>query len=130
MQNTEELRLWYDITEHAKTNWEQEKLLNIMDSSSFEKKNEKSDQILFYILASFASGESIHDIQQNIYNELKFHSCPICQETLKTILQDIQVQLKESIYAVYLAFQMLEDGATVNEVSTQVEKLFTKPSEA
>lgn len=129
MQNTEELRLWYDITEHAKANWEQEKLLNIIDSS-FKKKNEKSDQILFYILASFASGESIYDIQQNIYNELKFHNCPICQETLKTILQDIQVQLKESIYAVYLAFQMLEDGAAVSEVSAQVEKLFTKPSEA
>lgn len=128
MENKNELKLWHDITEHAKANWEHGKLLNIMDSS-LPNKQEKSDQILFYILAAFASGESIHDIQQNIYNELKFHNCPICLKSLKSLLQDIQFELKDSIYAVFLAFQMLEDGAEVSEVADQVEKLFTKEVE-
>src|SRR5690625_1512723 len=128
MENKNELKLWHDITEHAKANWEHGKLLNIMDSSLLNKQ-EKYEQILYYILTAFASGESIHDIQQNIYNELKFHNCPICLKSLKSLLQDIQFELKDSIYAVFLAFQMLEDGAEVSEVADQVEKLFTKEVE-
>lgn len=128
MENKNELKLWHDITEHAKANWEHSKLLDIIDSS-FPNKNEKSDQILFYILAAFASGESIHDVQQNIYNELKFYNCPVCQKSLKSILQDIQVELKDSIYAVFMAFQMLENGAEASEVAVQVDKLFTKEVE-
>lgn len=126
MQNIQEMEIWHNIIEHAKMNWEQEKLLELIESSPMDQK-QKGDQLLFYILAALASGESPNYIKQNIYNELKFHNCIVCKKKLNSILRDIQAQLADDIYATYLAFQMLEDGTKVKEVSKQIDKLYALP---
>lgn len=126
MQNIQEMEIWHNIIEHAKINWEQGKLLELIESSPMDQK-QKGDQILFYILAALASGESPNYIKQNIYNELKFHNCIVCKKKLSSILRDIQAQLADDIYATYLAFQMLEDGTKVKEVSKQIDKLYALP---
>lgn len=123
MQNENELKIWYDIVEHAKSKWNQDKLIELISSSPIEK--QRSDQILFYILVALASGESPNCVQQNIYNELEFLNCPVCQKKLGSILKDVQKNLSDDIYATYLAFQMLEDGTPVSEVSDHIRKLYS-----
>lgn len=79
MQNIQEMEIWHNIIEHAKMNWDQEKLLELIESSPMNRE-QMGDQILFYILAALASGESPSYVKQNIYNELKFHNCIVCKK--------------------------------------------------
>lgn len=123
MQNENELKIWHDIVEHAKSKWNQDKLIELISSSPIDK--QRSDQILFYILAALASGESPSSVQQNIYNELEFLNCTVCQKKLGSLLKDIQKNLSDDIYATYLAFQMLEDGTCTSEVSDHIAKLYS-----
>lgn len=74
------------------------------------------DKLLLHIVLSFASGEEHQNISTNLHNELEHIGIQVREDVLDTIVADKHEVFSAEIYAAYLTFSMLEDGASEYEV--------------
>ncbi|MBE8715077.1 hypothetical protein [Sphingobacterium hungaricum] len=123
MHSKTEYLIWDKIVNSAKGRFDFE-----LYSNKFRNLDpEVLDKLIFYIIVGFASGEEHCTISTNIHNELDHIGFSIREEIIDTILSDKHILFSAEIYATYLTFSMLEDGANEYEVLGYVTDLLENP---
>ncbi len=123
MQTTTEYLIWDKIVSSAKNRFDAD-----LYSNKFKKMNQELfDKLILHIIVGFASGEDHETISINLHNELEHLGIDAREGVIDTIVSDKHVLFSAEIYAAYLTFSMLEDGAQEIEVLGYVTDLLENP---
>ncbi|WP_156309422.1 hypothetical protein [Sphingobacterium endophyticum] len=123
MQTKTEYLIWDKIVSSAKSRFDSE-----LYSNKFRNMNpEMYDKLILHIIVGFASGEDHDSIATNLHNELDHLGIDVREGIIDTIVSDKHVTFSCEIYAAYLTFSMLEDGAQEAEVLGYVTDLLENP---
>ena len=123
MQTTTEYLIWDKIVASAKSRFDADLYATKLKNMS----PEVYDKLILHIIVGFASGEEHQNIALNLHNELEFIGIDVREGIIDTIISDKHVVFSAEIYAAYLTFSMLEDGASEAEVLGYVIDLLENP---
>lgn len=124
MQTTTEYLIWDKIVSSAKSRFDAK-----LYSNKFRNMDpEVFDKLILHIIVGFASGEDHESIALNLHNELDHIGIDIREGIIDAIISDKHVVFSSEIYAAYLTFSMLEDGAHDAEVLGYVTDLLENPN--
>ena len=124
MQTTTEYLIWDKIVSSAKGRFDAQ-----LYSNKFKNmQSETFDKLILHIIVGFASGEDHESIAINLHNELDHFGIDVREGIIETIVSDKHVVFSAEIYAAYLTFSMLEDGAPDAEVLGYVTDLLENPN--
>lgn len=123
MQTKTEYLIWDKIVSSAKSRF---------DTKLYTNKFKGIDPVLFdklilHIIVGFACGEDHESIAINLHNELEHLGLDVRENIIDTIVSDKHVIFSSEIYAAYLTFSMLEDGANEAEVLGYVTDMLEHP---
>ncbi|MVZ61110.1 hypothetical protein [Sphingobacterium humi] len=123
MQTKTEYLIWDKIVSSAKSRFDSD-----LYATKFRNmETELFDKLILHIIVGFASGEDHESISTNLHNELEHLGIDVREGIIDTIVSDKHVLFSSEIYAAYLTFSMLEDGASEPEVLGYVCDLLENP---
>ena len=123
MQTKTEYLIWDKIVSSAKSRFDAEKYFNMFAGMT----PEMFDKLVLHIIVGFASGEEHDTISVNLHNELEHLGFEMREDLIDNFIADKHVVFSSEIYATYLTFSMLEDGAQEVEVLGYVTDLLENP---
>ncbi|MCT1526387.1 MULTISPECIES: hypothetical protein [Sphingobacterium] len=123
MQTKTEYLIWDKIVSSAKSRFDAELYANKFKNMQ----PELFDKLVLHIIVGFASGEDHESISTNLHNELDHLGIDVREGIIDTIISDKHIVFSPEIYAAYLTFSMLEDGASEAEVLGYVCDLLENP---
>ena len=123
MQTRTEFLIWDKIVCSAKKRFDNTLYVNKLSGID----PEVYDKLVLHIILGFACGEDHNSISTNLHNELEHIGVKVREDTLDKVLADKHEVFNGEIYAAYIAFSMLENGANTHEVLGCVTDLLENP---
>ncbi|WP_166334211.1 hypothetical protein [Sphingobacterium chungjuense] len=123
MQTKTEFLIWDKIVCSAKKRFDNTVYVNKLSGID----PEVYDKLVLHIILGFACGEDHNSISTNLHNELEHIGVKVREDSLDKVLADKHEVFNSEIYAAYIAFSMLENGASEHEVLGCVTDLLENP---